>query len=264
MNAVTRVILIAVSGVSVTFGAPDIPDYRLFAPGACVEQNPSLHSVWREALAALEARRYGEAVHKLSSALAICPDDGPLRHQAALAAWGIGERPIALRWLVLAFRKSDATPATAAALAALNAEAATESVAIGWLRRGLVSADVEERAFWLTRDSFTKLWERDSAEWRALLAELGVPQDRAVARAMGARPMKEWVPAPAAPQQPPLLRLAPFSPDMDTIDRTHAMQEMTRQRLIDRIRPPTGVVVEAQQLVVDELNGAASFAPEEP
>jgi hypothetical protein len=264
VNTIARVILLSAVWASAAPGAPDIPDYRIFAPGACVERDPALHPAWHEALAALEARRYGEAAHILSAALAACPDDGPLRHQAALAAWGIGERAIAMRWLVMSFRQSDASPATAAALAALNAESATESIAIGWLRRGLADADVEERAFWVTRASFSALWARNSAEWRALLNELGVPLDRAVARAMGVRPVRTWTPAAPPAPEPPLLRLAPYSPDMDTIDRTRAMRLESMQRLIERIRPPTGVVVEVERLVGEEWDRPELLPPEEP
>ncbi len=264
MKHCARIIAGILLYAAIARGAPDIPDYRLFAPGACIERDETLHPAWREALAALEGRRYGEAAHLLSNLLTVCPDDAAVRHQAALAAWGIGERAVAARWLVMAFRQAGATPATASALAALHSTAATETIAIGWLRRGLASVNVEERAYWVTRTSFDALWARGSSDWMALMRELGVPADRDVARAMGVRPRVEWTPAQPVEPDVPLLVLSPFSPDMDTLDRSIFMRREVMQRLIDRIRPPTGVVHEVEHLVGEDLTPVSDLLPEEP
>lgn len=217
--------------------APDIPDFASVTPGSCITRDAAMRNDWINAHSLILARNYPAAMALLSPLITACPDDASARHLAALCAWGVGQRALAARWLAQASRMRDAEPATAVALAALNAETATESVAIGWLRRALAPLDIYSRAFWVARPSFNRLWASASETWRAFIQEMGLPIDVAVVRAMGVPPVVHVEAPHVEQQQETLLRLSPFDPTMDSMDRAIQMRMAVTHRLIERIRP---------------------------
>ncbi len=246
------------------FSAPDIPDFSSVTPGPCITRDPAMRENWINAHTLIRARDYPSAMAILSPMISACPDDASARHLAALCAWGIGQRALATRWLVQAARQRDAEPATAVALAALNAEAATESVAIGWLRRALEPLDLYTRAFWVTRPSFNRLWSSASEPWRAFIQEMGLPADLTVVRAMGVPPIVHVEAPQEDEQKPTILRLSPFDPNMDSMDRAIQMRIAVTRRLIERIRPSVDIPPEIPLQEEESLVNIDDVLSEQP
>lgn len=175
-------------GFSSASGEPYPADYIPIEAGTCVNSSTSSAALWRETVERLREGELAGAMTTAQSLVDQCPNDPYARHLAALCAWAVGERSLAARWLVAAYRADTNLSMAAIALAALNADPATEAAALGWLRRGLARASAGERAYWLTRPPFRPLWQMASDRWRARLREWGVPEDLEKARALATPP----------------------------------------------------------------------------
>lgn len=234
-----------------TSGAPDIPDFALVEPGACIRRDANLRAEWSNAQALIRQRFYADAMVQLTNCLAKCPEDAATRHLAALCAWGVGQRALATRWLITAQRQQNPPPATAAALAALHARVEPESIAIGWLRRATEPLALEQRAYWATRPSLEPLWRRNSNAWRELIASLGLPEDLAVARALSVAPTIDLSPIAEEISQERMLRLSELALDESPSGRALRMRQVMMQRLVERIR---GRVESADEIVIHPVD----------
>lgn len=261
VTRVRRILMICLFATA-AIAAPDIPDYASVTPSPCVTRDESIRAAWIEGQALIRNRRYPDAMALLSPILTTCPDDAATRHLAALCAWGIGQRALATRWMVQAFRQGPPEPAIAAALAAIHAGAETESVVIGWLRRGTEPLELSSRAFWITRPSFNRFWASNSPVWRDFIREMGLPTQLEVARAMGTPPVIEIAPPVQAIAEEPMLRLSPFDSKMDSLDRAAELRKIVTERLIARIRPSAELPVDLT--AIDEQSPPTDLTIEEP
>ncbi|MCS6771539.1 MAG: hypothetical protein NZ740_05890 [Kiritimatiellae bacterium] len=191
--------------------ASDIPQFSAIDPGPCIRRDEKLRAAWLRARHYIHQRFYADALLLLTNCLESCPQDASSRHLAALCAWGVGQRDVAARWLVIATRLDPNQPAPAAALAALYARDEKDAVAIGWLRRAVTGLEAPLRAWWLTRPSLDPLWQRASPAWLAFLDEIGVPTDQASARAAAREPTVNDGPLADDSLTPRRLSLRPFN-----------------------------------------------------
>ncbi|HMP76154.1 MAG TPA: hypothetical protein PKE12_07660 [Kiritimatiellia bacterium] len=241
--------LLVVQGAA---AAPSVEDYALVAPGICIVQDEEARTVWLRALAHFEAEAYGDARQDFLRCLNRCPGDAAARHLAALCAWAEGDHPLAIRWLAQLQRQGNASPATSAALGALYAESGTDSVVIGWLRRGMDGLDAAEKAYWVTRPAFSAFWRNPSPAWREFIEESGLSIEAAVTRALAAKPVVEAPERPVPEPRGVTLHLTPFNPALDSIEQAAEMRKLLNQRLIERIRTVVDIPV-AEEIMEDEL-----------
>lgn len=167
-------------------------------------------------------------------------------HLAGISAWGARRLAAAERLLVEAIRQPMPWPESFAAMAALQAEQKADMLAIGWLRKALPSLSENRRAELLFRPSFELLWQRSDAGWTNLLAEFGLPTDRAqlaeLALATEARPAPPPPPASTTTAGRAFLNMSPFSQDpaqralqLDTIQRERRLRRLA----LDEAGPDT-------------------------
>lgn len=234
-----------------------VEEYAYVEPGPCIQRQPALEERWRSGMAFFNAGAYADARLTFQRCWADCTNDPAPLFMAALSAWGLGDRAQAVRWLVQVQRTSK-SHAAAFALGALHMDAATVAIPIGWIQRGLAAAPEAERAYWVSRSDFDRLWTSGGAPWVELLNEYGLPRDRDVLRAIAAQPERTQ-PAEAVESHPRMvLRLSPLDPERSLTDRSIEMRKLAIQRMVDRIRSPAEIPA-----LPEELEGALT-EPEQP
>jgi tetratricopeptide (TPR) repeat protein len=158
-------------------------------------------------------------------------------HLAGISAWGARRLAAAERLLVEAIRQPMPWPESFAAMAALQAEQKADMLAIGWLRKALPSLSETRRAELLFRPSFELLWQRSDAGWSNLLAEFGLPADRArlaeLALTGEAMPAPPPLRASTATPDKAFLNMSPFS--QDPAQRALQLDAVQRERRLRRL-----------------------------